>query len=281
MDAYKRRKEEKKEEKENAEKKPRKIEASFSRVLPVSSDKLSRVSPRVSARTTPLHSPTPKTSPVPSPKRQSVLNFAQKRPGETTCVICHLKYQPSVDDDKKTHDDYHKKYVQPQKFKVKDAVQVQDSPKVVKVVCSRENENELAEILARVKDDVDMSMEYLLSSRYTFFIGVEDGKVVSLLVVCTLSPLTSAYLVTSNLYGEISLKEENKTVCKMGIELLWVHPFFKRRGFGKSLVELSLVFLKYGTYAFKKEEVAITQPTHEGFLFFKHVFPQIQIYTQH
>jgi N-acetyltransferase len=56
----------------------------------------------------------------PKKTTQTILDFCQRTPGRKRCPICQLEYQPTVQDDVKTHERFHKQYLSPISFKMKD-----------------------------------------------------------------------------------------------------------------------------------------------------------------
>ncbi|KAL7715790.1 Uncharacterized protein QTN25_006881 [Entamoeba marina] len=228
----------------------------------------------------------PKISPATSPrpkKRQSVLDFSQRKPGEVTCPICHLTYQPVVAEDVKTHEKFHKEYLLPPLFQfpkgIYQDVLTKNQLKYIKVSYKRQYDNIFSTLLNSIKDDIDMDTSYTKNEQFTFFVCVEHTRIVGLLIGRLLTPKHTTYECKVDDYDKIVLNDKNIVHCKCGIEVLWVHSDYRRKKIANELVNIEKAMIRYGE-VFTNNEIAVTQPTKEGFRFFHRYFGTVRIYVE-
>ena len=122
-----------------------------------------------------------------------------------------------------------------------------------------------------MKQDIDMDMNYLLSSQFSYFSCVKDDKIIGMVIISEMKHINIIYDCFFEHYDDLKIMEENRSSAKIGVEVIWIHQQFKKRKIASHLIDCSRFFLHYGT-VYEKSEMAVTQPTQEGFSFFKKYF---------
>ena len=206
-------------------------------------------------------------------KIQTILDFAQRTPGVRKCPICHLEYQPTVSDDVKTHEKFHKKYVAPLPFHIKESVDLRSESlrRFVKIEWTEKTKDELTKLIEKINQDIDMDMSYLMNENSSFILCIEMKNVIGCLICRETQQTDRIHFCECKEYDELKLIDANKTSAKCCVDVLWVHSQFRRKHVANEMMELARMYCCYGKKVMK-EDVAITQPTHDGFAFFSFYF---------
>ncbi|EDR25627.1 hypothetical protein EDI_206230 [Entamoeba dispar SAW760] len=208
-------------------------------------------------------------------KRQSVLDFSQKQPGVIKCNICHLEYQSTIEDDIKTHEKYHKEFLLPPKLQIKNneynIIQQEGNYKYIKFQWNSRINKEIQIINERINEDIEMDLNYLKSNNFNYICCIENNRIIGIVITRVLNKTHSIYQCNCNKYDDIKLIEQNKTNARLAIEVLWVHKTSRRKMVASHLLELTKIYNTYGTI-YHLNDIAISQPTHDGFSFFNKFF---------
>lgn len=187
---------------------------------------------------------TAKTNPLVShAKVQGVLDFTQYNPGSYVCPTCHLEFNPTVGDDVKTHEKYHNDFLLPPPFLLKPewySVIDESMYRYVRVGYTDSSSKAIGEMLRRVKEDLEMEMSRLMTPVHAFFICVHQSRAVGVVVSRILPVNANVYRINATVYDEITLSEQNRTEARIGVEMMWVHSQYRRRGIARHLLQISV-----------------------------------------
>lgn len=206
---------------------------------------------------------------------QSTLDFGQKNIGQTLCSECGMLYFPSNTEDCQIHASFHKKKLQSfisfgrwkNEVVVKEFPKEEDSRIILldSETAPKVHLRKLAVIKEMVDNELGITDEKEVITPMKIFLYIHSGKLIGVLMA---EPITQAFPVIPDTGSTIRCSKEPIT-ASCGINRIWVHKEFRRKGIATILMDVVRFNFIYGSIV-PTEECAFTQPTPDGKVFFSH-----------
>lgn len=206
--------------------------------------------------------------------KQLFLDLGQ--PLAEICKVCGMRYSQSFDVDIKLHTRFHKFYLKGITFPIKRYSkgcevmgEMSKGYKIYRVWNS--DKSSLTFLLRNVEQVVDLvnkEMEAACQSReelakLQIFVCLKgDNQVIGLLLI---QQISKAYVaIMSDDSGSISIVPNSERSACLGVSRMWVRKEYRRQGIAAKMLSLAG---KHQAHPIKKEQIAFSQPTMEGFKF--------------
>eukprot|EP01028_Stygiella_incarcerata_P006073 TRINITY_DN2488_c0_g2_i1.p1 TRINITY_DN2488_c0_g2~~TRINITY_DN2488_c0_g2_i1.p1 ORF type:complete len:314 (+),score=89.69 TRINITY_DN2488_c0_g2_i1:57-944(+) len=219
-----------------------------------------------------LASPFPKTK----RRKQLFLDFGQKD-FTKCCPICGMVYSPGEEEDESVHKQYCAETSGKWKFngwkgeKVVDEF-VSSGSRVIEV-----QEKNLSTAQKKKMDSLKSMAEMELgkgpispesaNDDKKYYLYVQDRRVVGILSCVALDRACRLRADGEHTY----ISGDDAEPASLGIERIWVHRAYRRKGIGSALLRSAMQNALFGRIV-QKEEIAFSQPTKDGRAFAERFF---------